>query len=241
MDIVLSIVEYIGVISFAISGTVIAISKKTDAVGALFFALLTCFGGGIIRDVSLGIVPRIFTVTANYYLALTCLLVSGACFALAFIPKTADFITKHSHDFAIEFTDAIGLSVFCVFGIDVAIELGFENSVLLIFCGCITGVGGGMLRDICSAEIPFIFRKHIYLIPTLCGAVLYTFTYKHIPHLASVLISIAVIISLRVLAITFKWNLPVPKGLGEGIKDSSEKQLLQQEQESIIEKEPILK
>lgn len=222
VDVILYIVEYIGVISFAVSGTVIAIKKKTDAVGALFFALLTCFGGGIIRDVVLGNVPRIFIETKNYFLALTCIVVAVICFALAFVPKTADFITKHSHDFVIEFTDAIGLSVFCVFGVDVAIELGFDNTVLLIFCGCITGVGGGMLRDICSAEIPFIFRKHIYLIPTLCGAIFYAFTYKYIHHLASMLIAIAIIITLRVLAIKFKWNLPVPKGSGEGIKDSPE-------------------
>lgn len=220
VDIILNIVEYIGVISFAISGTVIAINKKADAIGALFFALLTCFGGGMIRDIALGEVPKILTDTNNYFLAITCILVSFICFTLAFIPKTADFITKHSHDFAIEFTDAIGLSVFCVLGIDVAIELGFSNPVLLIFCGCVTGVGGGMLRDICSAEIPFIFRKHIYLIPTLCGATFYTLTYKHISHLVSLLIAIGIIITFRVLAIKFKWNLPVPRGNGEGIKDT---------------------
>ena len=220
VDVILNIVEYIGVISFAISGAVIAINKKADAVGAVFFALLTCFGGGLIRDIALGDVPRILTVTSNYYLALVCIIVSLICFALAFIPKTASFITKHRHDFIIDFTDAIGLSVISVFGVDVAIELGHTNPILLIFCGCITGVGGGMLRDICSAEIPFIFRKHIYLIPTLCGAIFYTLTYKHIHHLASLLIAIGIIIAFRVLAIKFKWNLPVPKGEGEGIKDS---------------------
>ena len=163
-----------------------------------------------------------------------CIAVSLICFAFAFIPKTANFITKHSHDFAIDFTDAIGLSVFCVFGVDVAIELGYTNPILLIFCGCITGVGGGMLRDICSAEIPFIFRKHIYLIPTLCGAIFYTLTYKHIPHLASLLIAIGIIIVLRVLAIKFKWNLPVPKGDGEGIKDAvSESEDVAKEDEKV--------
>jgi len=236
VEIILNIVEYIGVISFAISGTVIAISKKTDAVGALVFALLTCFGGGMIRDIVLGMVPRIFVEPKNYVLALCCLAVSGVCFALAFIPKTADFITKHSHDFVIELTDAIGLSVFCVIGVDVAIECGFDNAVLLIFCGCITGVGGGMLRDICSAEIPFIFRKHVYLIPTLCGSVIYTLTYRHIPHLAALSIAIFIIIALRVLAIKFKWNLPVPKGSGEGIKESSvaEQESADKEEEELL-------
>lgn len=221
VDVILTVVEYIGVISFAISGTVIAINKKTDAVGAVIFALLTSFGGGMIRDLVLGITPRILTERSYHYLAIVCVLVSISCFALAFVPKTAKFLTKHSHDFAIDFTDAIGLSVFCVFGVDVAIEIsGGANAVLLIFCGCITGVGGGMLRDICSAEIPFIFRKHIYLIPTLIGASFYALTYKHIAHLASMVIAIAIIISLRVLAVVFKWNLPVPKGEGEGIKES---------------------
>ena len=146
VETILAIVEYIGVISFAISATVIAINKKTDAVGAIVFALLTSFGGGMIRDIALGITPRILSVKSNHYLALVCIGVSLICFILAFVPKTANFITKHSHDFAIEFTDAIGLSVFCVFGVDVAIELtGGANPVLLIFCGCITGVGGNPL------------------------------------------------------------------------------------------------
>lgn len=224
VDIILNIVEYIGVVSFAISGTVIAINKKADAVGAVVFALLTCFGGGMLRDIILGITPRILTNREYHYLALTCIIVALICFVLAFIPKTATFITRHSHDFAIEFTDAIGLSVFCVFGVDVAIELSGGNPVLLIFCGCITGVGGGMLRDICSAEIPFIFRKHIYLIPTLCGSSFYALTYKHIPHLSSMLIAIGIIITLRVLAIIFKWNLPVPGGKGEGIKEAKKEE-----------------
>lgn len=222
VDIILSIVEYIGVISFAVSATVIAINKKTDAVGAVIFALLTCFGGGMLRDVILGGVPKVLTETSYHWLALTCILVSLACFVMAFIPKTADFITKHSKDFAVDFTDAIGLSVFCVFGVDVAVEQGAQHPVLIIFCGCITGVGGGMLRDVFSAEIPFIFRKHIYLIPTLCGSTFYALTYKHIPHLVSMLIAIGIIIALRVLAIKFKWNLPVPNGKGDGIKDEIE-------------------
>ena len=233
VDVILSIVEYIGVVSFALSGTVIAINKKTDAVGALFFALLTCFGGGMLRDVSLGTVPKILTETSYYFLATAAIIVSGICFTLAFIPKTASFLTKHSHNFAIEFTDAIGLSVFCVFGVNAPLELGITSPVVLIFCGCITGVGGGMLRDICSAEIPFIFRKHVYLIPTLCGSVFYAFTYKHIVHPVSMILAIGIIITLRVLAIIFKWNLPIPKGAGESIKDSTPAQEKEPEEEAV--------
>ena len=222
MDIFLTVVEYIGVISFALSGSAIAVSKKTDAVGALVFALLTCFGGGFIRDITLGVTPRILTVPSYRWLALTCVVVALLCFIMAFIPKTANFLTKHQHNFVVDFTDAVGLSVFCIFGVNVAIEVcGGDNSLLLIFCGCITGVGGGMLRDVFSAEIPFILRKHIYLIPTIVGTVFYTFTYDKIPYIASMLISVGIIITLRVLAIVFKWNLPVPHGAGDGIKEKT--------------------
>lgn len=230
MDIILKIVEYIGVISFAISGTAIAVKKKTDAVGAVFFALLTSFGGGMIRDITLGSVPRVLTEVNNYILAAVCICVSLVFFILAFVPR-ASKLTHQSHGFAIDFTDAIGLSAFCVTGINTAIELGFENVVLLIFCGCVTGVGGGMLRDICSAEIPFILRKHIYLIPTLCGSIFYATTYKYMPRPLSLFIAIAIIMALRVLAIIFKWNLPVPKGDGEGIKENRIEDTMEKEEE----------
>ena len=213
VDIILKIVEYIGVVSFSISATVIAINKKTDGVGAILFTLLTCFGGGLVRDIILGITPKILSEKSNHYLALCAIVVSLICFSLAFIPKSARFINRHSHDFVIDFTDAVGLSVFCVFGVDTAIETaGLSNPVLLIFCGCLTGVGGGMLRDVFSAEIPFIFRKHIYLIPTLCGSAFYALTYEHIPHIVSMIFSIGIIIILRVFAVIFKWNLPIPHG-----------------------------
>lgn len=220
METILNIVEYIGVISFAISSTVIAIRKRTDIIGALIFALLTSFGGGFIRDLTLGITPRILSDEKNAYLILVCVVVSAICFIFAFIPKTAKFLTKHSHNLLIDLTDAIGLSVFCIVGINVAIDVsGGDNIILLVFCGCITGVGGGMLRDICSMEIPFILRKHIYLTPTLIGSIFYAFTYKHITQIPSMIISIVIIIAIRTLAIIFKWNLPIPKSSSDSIKD----------------------
>ncbi|MBQ8356937.1 MAG: TRIC cation channel family protein [Clostridia bacterium] len=140
--------------------------------------------------------------------------------SLAFIGRTAEFIRRHEHDFWLELADAIGLSVFCVSGVDVAIATsGTGNILLLIFCGCITGVGGGILRDICSAEIPGLFRKHIYFIPAIGGTMLYVFTYGILPRLVSMLISIAVIIVFRMLAHRFKWNMPVP---GKNPKPASE-------------------
>lgn len=216
MDIVLTVVQYIGIAAFSISGTIVAIKKRTDVLGALIFALLTSFGGGLIRDLILDRPISLLGVEEYRYMALVCIGVSLLCFHLVFIGRTAEFIRRHEHDFWLELADAVGLAVFCVLGVDVAISAGgTENNLLLIFSGCITGVGGGILRDICSAEIPTIFRKHVYFIPAIGGTMLYVFSCGALPHLASMLISIAVIILVRMLAHTFKWNLPVPGKAGK--------------------------
>lgn len=212
VETILFIVECIGICSFSVSGTLISIQKKTDVIGALFFALLTCFGGGLLRDLLLGITPpHVLSDPGYHILLLICLSVSFVVFELSFIPKISAFIEKFKHVFLLYFTDAIGLSIFCVFGVDIALQSStVHNPLLLIVCGCITGVGGGMLRDIVSGEIPLIFKKHIYLLPAILGSTLYVFTYSHLPHLVSMLLAIVLIIAIRLLAIIFKWNLPVP-------------------------------
>ena len=181
IDTVFLILQCIGVFSFAITGTIIAIRKGNDFVGALFFALLTSFGGGIIRDVTTGNIPRLFTEPDYYVMAAVCIITSLACFHLAFIEPVGKFIGKHRHNFFVELTDAIGLSIFCVLGVDATRSMLGEGTIplILIFGGFITGVGGGMLRDICSAQIPSIFRKDIYLIPAVLGSALYTLVYPY--------------------------------------------------------------
>ena len=211
LDTVFLILQCVGVFSFSITGTIIAIRKKNDFVGALFFALLTSFGGGIIRDVVTGNIPRLFTQKDYYIMAIVCIATSLLCFHLAFIEPIGKFIGKHRHNFFVELTDAIGLSIFCVLGVDATRTMLGEGTIplILIFGGFIKGVGGGMLRDICSAQIPAIFRKDIYLIPAVLGSTLYVFTYPHWPHLLAVAVASALIMTIRLLAYFFKWNMPV--------------------------------
>lgn len=165
------------------------------------------------RDLILGIHPPHLLFSARYGIeAIVACVLCFVFFHLFFIDRFKSFLLSHEHDFWIDFTDAIGLSVFCVCGVDVAIRAqgSASNAILLIFCGCITGVGGGILRDICSAQIPILFRKHIYLLPALLGASFYTLTYHLLPHVPSMLISIVLVVLFRVFAIIFKWNLPSP-------------------------------
>lgn len=212
METVLFLIECVGTASFAISGTLVAIGKRTDVIGALIFAFLTSFGGGLIRDIILGKLPPSVFVDEHFrLLLLICLCASLLCCALASFGKNAERIRDHRHDLWLDLTDAVGISVFCISGVDTAIAVsgGSDNALLLVFCGCVTGVGGGILRDVCSAEIPFIFRKYVYLIPTVVGSAFYAFTYGYIPHYIGMLVSMGLIIVLRTLAIVFKWNFPV--------------------------------
>ena len=223
MDIFLIIIQYVGAVSFTISATIYAIHKRTDIIGALVFSLLTCFGGGAMRDIALGQLPPLILVSREaHYLALVSIGVCLICYHLGFIKKIASFADRHQHSFLIEFTDSLGLASFVVSGLEVAIECGKTDFVILAFAGCITGVGGGILRDICSAEIPSVFKKHIYLIPVIIASVFFALTYTKIPELLSVVIAIVIILSIRMLAFAFKWNLPIQKTEKDEVRNKQE-------------------
>ncbi len=222
MDIFFSIIEYIGVISFTISATLFALEKKADIIGALVLSMLTCFGGGMMRDFTLGITPPSLLSNPSFFiLELVSVVVCTILFHISFSKRVMRAIVRHKHDFFLELTDAVGIAVFVVIGIDFAIEHGFaDNPLLLVFCGSITSVGGGMLRDICTATIPRIFCKHIYLLPCIAGSVLYVFTKSDavLGHIWSTVLTLALIITVRVFACIYKWNLPRPT-----LQDSEEK------------------
>lgn len=228
MDVFLIIIQYVGAISFTISATIYAIHKRTDIIGALVFSLLTCFGGGLIRDIAIGqLPPQILVNREAHYLALVSIGVCLVCYHLGFIKKISRFADRHQHSFLIEFTDSLGLASFVVSGLEIAIEYGKTGFVVLVFAGCITGVGGGILRDICSAQIPSVFKKHIYLIPVIIASVFFALTYNKIPEIVSIIITLAIIIVVRMVAFKFKWNLPIPK---------SDKEEEKQEKKELINK-----
>ena len=167
----------------------------------------------MLRDVITGNIPRLFIEPDYYIMAIVCIVTSLLCFHLAFIEPIGKFIGKHRHNFFLELTDAIGLSLFCVLGVDATRTMLGEETIplILIFGGFITGVGGGMLRDICSAQMPSIFRKNVYLIPAVLGSTLYVITYPYWHHLVAVCVASALIMTIRILAYTFRWNFPVHK------------------------------
>ena len=105
--------------------------------------------------------------------------------------------------------DAIGLGAFTVVGVNTALHSAYNHYVFLtIFLGVITGVGGGLLRDIMVCEIPSILKEHIYACASLVGALLYAYSmYLKIPNIG-IIVSALVVILIRVLARHYDWNLP---------------------------------
>ena len=105
--------------------------------------------------------------------------------------------------------DAIGLGVFTAMGIDTAIAAGYgKYHFFIIFLGVITGVGGGILRDIMAGQTPFVLKKHVYACASLAGALSYVWLLPRIFPQAAFLISAALVVLIRVLARHYKWNLP---------------------------------
>ena len=105
--------------------------------------------------------------------------------------------------------DAIGLGAFTVTGVDTGVEAGYgEYHFLIIFLGVITGIGGGILRDIMAGETPFVLKKHIYACASICGACLYVLLLQFTHSDYAMLLSAILVVAIRMLASHYRWNLP---------------------------------
>lgn len=105
--------------------------------------------------------------------------------------------------------DAIGLAAFTVTGIDTAVLAGYEDyHFLSVFLGVLTGVGGGVLRDIMAGQTPYILRKHVYASASIAGALCYVFLSDWLTGDASMIVGALVVILIRLLATRYCWNLP---------------------------------
>lgn len=207
MENLLDILDIIGVIAFAISGAMIAIEKNLDLLGVCVLGIVTAVGGGIVRDVILGITPpRIFTNPRDMFIAA---IISCIVFMVIFLKKYKNKKIKLVTDNILMLSDAIGLGAFTIIGINVAINtLTNYNSFLLVFVGVVTGVGGGVIRDIMCGNIPYIFQKHIYAVASTAAAILYIGIYKVIGSDLATIICSLLVVSIRLLAAYFQWNLP---------------------------------
>lgn len=114
-----------------------------------------------------------------------------------------------TYDNIMNFLDAVGLGLFTATGVNMAISAGFgNNGFLCAFLGVITGVGGGILRDILSGQTPVVLRKHIYACASIAGAVSYLLFMQATDHNLSMFLSSSIVVMIRLLARKYDWNLP---------------------------------
>lgn len=200
--------EFLGTAAFAVSGAMLAIERKMDIFGILFLGMVTAMGGGFIRDMSLGRVPPAMFRTSVF---LTVALLISLCTYFAFRWKFQSVLHLYKEKFqwVLNFTDAIGLGLFSVTGVNVAIDAGYgEYHAYAVFLGMLTGVGGGMLRDIMAGLTPAVLRKHVYASASLLGAVCYDVMLFFMPRESAMFLASMIVIVVRMVAYHFKWNLP---------------------------------
>jgi uncharacterized membrane protein YeiH len=198
-----STLNLLGILAFAISGALLGVRRQFDIVGMAVLATVTALGGGMIRDVMIGAVPPAALQNPWWLL----------------LPLLATLLTFRWHPQvrrmhrAVELFDAVGLGVFCATATVKAIEYGVHPlaSVLL---GCITGVGGGIVRDVLAGVTPAVLRRdsRLYVVPAVAGCA--------IVATASVFGPVSIwtqaggalaITGVRVLALWRGWTAPVPR------------------------------
>ncbi len=208
MDTFIFIVNIIGTLAFAASGAMIGLNKNMDIFGVCILGLATATGGGVIRDLILGLTPPMAFRDPTYaVLALTT--------SAVFFSRRVRRVLMHNqrrYDRLLFWMDTLGLGVFSVAGVELAFSRsGHPTFFLLVFIGTITGVGGGVLRDLLAQEVPYIFVKHIYACASLAGAMLCAGLWSYVDSMYAMLAGMTAVVVIRVLAAHFHWNLPRAK------------------------------
>ena len=205
MDLFILIVELIGTMAFAASGAMTGIKKNMDIFGVCILALTTAVGGGVIRDLILGSTPP---ATFRDPIYATVAIVTAL---VLFLPRVRRLLMwdQALFDLCLFLMDTAGLAIFTVMGIRVAYAYVPQATLfLLAFVGVVTGVGGGVLRDIMAGDTPYIFVKHIYACASLVGALACGLAWHHLGEMGSMLLGGGLVVLIRCLSAHYRWNLP---------------------------------
>ncbi|WP_201616005.1 trimeric intracellular cation channel family protein [Psychrobacter urativorans] len=197
-DVLLYILDMIGIMACAIAGTLLAQHKSFDVAGCILVAMVNAIGGGTLRDMALDRHPLFWMTDLNYLIVITV-----TSLVLQIFVHLYDKI-----DNALKLFDAIGLAAFSVIGFNVA--LGQDMlPVIAIMMGVWTAIIGGLLRDIICNEIPLLLRREIYITASVAGSVTYLLL-EHwgMPARLNEFIMLGVIFAVRMLALRFDWHLP---------------------------------
>jgi uncharacterized membrane protein YeiH len=199
----LVVLDLLGIFVFGISGALVAVRKELDVFGVVVLAVCTGLGGGFMRDVLIGAAPPTSLVDWRYHVD----------------PVVAGLLTFWFHptlgrmERSMLVMDALGLALFAPAGALKAVDLGLGFLPATVM-GLVTGIGGGVLRDVLAGRVPLVFKPGVlYAIPAAAGAAVAVLGLKlGLHHLPVSLAGATVIAVWRLLAIWRKWQAPMPQG-----------------------------
>ena len=196
------VLDLVGIFVFAISGALVAVRKELDVFGVLVLAGTTGLGGGWLRDVLIDATPPASLMDWRYLIA----------------PVAAGLLTFRFHptlgrmERSVNVFDAFGLALFCVTGAVKAQEYGLGLAPAALM-GMVTGIGGGMIRDVLAGRVPVVFRGELYAIPALAGAsVAVVLHAEGQPFWLTALCGGSLCLIWRLVAIRRDWRAPMPAG-----------------------------
>jgi uncharacterized membrane protein YeiH len=198
----LVVLDLVGIFFFAVAGALVAVRKNLDIFAALVLGGVTGLGGGFIRDVLIGATPPAALADWRYLLVP----VAAGLLTFAFHPTVGRL------ERVVTLFDAAGLAVFCVTGALKAVDYGLSPLPAALM-GMVTGIGGGMLRDVLAGSVPVIFEGVLYATPALAGAVVAVLLDRtELPVLVAALAGFSTCLVWRLLALVRGWSAPLPRG-----------------------------
>lgn len=198
-DVLLLVVDLMGVAVFAIEGAMAGISAELDLLGLLVVAFATALGGGMIRDVLIGAIPP--NSVRDWRYPATAFVGGGAVFFFYQFFQSVPLRMMIT-------LDAAGLALCAIAGAGKAVEFGI-NPLLSVLMGAVTGVGGGTIRDVLLNRVPGVLRSDVYAAAALAGAMVVVAGLRtRMPRWSVMTLGAAVCFTLRMVAVTKGWNLP---------------------------------
>ncbi len=195
-----------GTFVFAISGGLVAVRRRMDIFGVMVLAFAAGNAGGISRDLLIDATPPA-AISSWHYAAAS--IVAGLM-TFFWFPRIARL--KHP----VRWFDAVGLAFFAVAGTEKALIHGM-NPAMAALLGMLTGIGGGMLRDVLANRVPIVLKTDFYALAALAGAAVVATGYVlDLPPLGPAIVGAALCFVLRFMALQYGWHLPAPKGPDPG-------------------------